>query len=371
MYTQFDALRSLVPIGLAALTASLGGCTALSLASRGAPPDQMKTFEVELPPIDLDAFAPSDVEHAPLQHDHRAPDHDVQEHRAYLEQQRAERADPAMPPVHHGVDAPPLWTTFPEDGWLHGFEYEIVDEDGSLLPTEVLHHLQVLVPNRRELFSPVMLRVAGAGGETQATEVPREVGYRISEGDSLVFTAMLHNPTKGPLGAARLRVRLRYSPEATSWQEPAGVVPFFTHVTGLMQEPAYDLSPGRSERSALVRPATSGTVLAMGGHLHRYGVSMRIEDALTGQRLWETHAVRAPDGTVLEVPDEILVWSGSFELKANREYRVVALYDNPTGGTLPEGGMGTLGGIIRPTGVWPAADRSNAAYLWDAARLLP
>jgi hypothetical protein len=80
--------------------------------------------------------------------------------------------------------------------------------------------------------------------------------------------------------------------------------------------------------------------------------------------------VRATDGTVLEVPDEILVWNGSFELEAGRDYRVVAVYDNPTGRTVPEGGMGTLGGIIRPSGAWPEADRNHGVYLWDAARLL-
>jgi hypothetical protein len=367
MNPALNAMRTLAPI---ALMVSLGGCTALSLASRGAPQEQMRAFAVELSPVDLDAHGPSEVDHVPIRHDHRAPDHDVEEHRAYLEQQRAMRADPAMPAVHHGVHASPLGVAFPEDGWVHGFDYEVVDENGRRLPSEVLHHLQVLVPNRRELFSPVMLRVAGAGGETQATEVPREVGYRISAGDSLIFTAMLHNPTGQPLGAARVRVRLRYSPQSSDWREPAGVVPFFTHVTGLMQEPAYDLPPGPSERSALVRPATSGTVLAMGGHLHRYGVSLRIEDAVTRKTLWETHAVRATDGTVLEVPDEILVWNGSFELEAGRDYRVVAVYDNPTGRTVPEGGMGTLGGIIRPSGAWPEADRNHGVYLWDAARLL-
>jgi len=109
----------------------------------------------------------------------------------------------------------------------------------------------------------------------------------------------------------------------------------------------------------------------MGGHLHRYGVSLRIEDAVTNRTLWETHAVRAADGTVLEVPDEVLVWNGSFEVRADRDYRVVAVYDNPTDDTLPEAGMGTLGGVIRPDGEWPAADPSNRAYRWDAARLIP
>jgi hypothetical protein len=38
---------------------------------------------------------------------------------------------------------------------------------------------------------------------------------------------------------------------------------------------SYDLPPGRSERSWEGRPAVGGRILALGGHLHRYGVSLR------------------------------------------------------------------------------------------------
>ncbi len=108
----------------------------------------------------------------------------------------------------------------------------------------------------------------------------------------------------------------------------------------------------------------------MGGHLHRYGVSLRIEDVASEGVLWETVARRASDGTVVEVPNETLVWRGSFDLEAGRTYRVVAVYDNPTGRALPAAAMATVGGVIRPRETWPQVDRDDPAYRWDLARML-
>jgi hypothetical protein len=73
---------------------------------------------------------------------------------------------------------------------------------------------------------------------------------------------------------------------------------------------------------------------------------------------------------VLEVPNKVLVLSGSFDLVAGLRYRVVAVYENPTGRTLPLAAMGTVGGVIRPVGSWPEVDRSDPAYRWDEQRML-
>lgn len=226
-----------------------------------------------------------------------------------------------------------------------------------------------MAPGRRELFTPEVLRVAAAGSETTPVTLPLRVGLPVSAGDSLLVTAMLHNPTTEPYRGVRLTVRLHYT-STGPWTPPADVVPFGTHVTPSLEETAYDIPPGRSRKSLLVRPAVSGTVLALGGHLHRYGVSVRLEDAVTGERLWQTEARRAPDGTVLEVPHDILVWSGGVELRAGHPYRVTAVYDNPTDRTVPWGGMGTLAGILMPDGPWPEADPDAPEYRWSLEREL-
>jgi hypothetical protein len=41
---------------------------------------------------------------------------------------------------------------------------EIVDAKGSRLPQQLLHHVNVITPGRRELFSRIMQRVAGGMG---------------------------------------------------------------------------------------------------------------------------------------------------------------------------------------------------------------
>ena len=52
-------------------------------------------------------------------------------------------------------------------------------------------------------------------------------------------------------------------------------------------------------------------------------------------------------------------------------YRVTVYYDNPTGRTLPDAGMGVVGGLFIPDGgaAWPPAD--NAEPAWNIDRSDP
>ena len=310
---------------VAVICVAQAGCMALRLSSRGAPEEEMREFEIQLEAVDL-----------PAVHD---GGHNEQ-----------------------GV-LTPVWATVPASGWLHGFDYSLVDAKGNPVPREVLHHLKVMDPDRRELFNPIMLHLAGSGAETGPVLFPRQVGYPLEEGDTLLVTAMLHNPTGRSLEGVQLQITLHYSPRG-SWKPPLPVMPFFTHVTPPMSDPSYDLPPGRSERSIELRPAVSGQIIGLGGHLHRYGVSLRLEDATEGRVLWEREAKRSPDGTVLEIPQERFVWSRGPTLRSDHTYRLTAVHDNPTGDTIRGGGMGTLGGAIVMEESWPEVDRLAAEYIW-------
>ena len=258
----------------------------------------------------------------------------------------------------------PVWTTIPVSGWLHGWDFRIVAADGDSLPREVLHHLKVMSLSYRELFNPIMLHLAGAGGETKPVVLPKEVGYPLQEGDTLLVTAMLHNTTGRDLTGVRLRVEFQYSPAPGAWRAPLPVVPFFAHVTPPMSDPSYDLPPGRSARSIELKPAVSGEILGLGGHLHRYGVLLRLEDLTEGEVIWEKEAERTEDGQVLEVPYDRFVWSSLPALRSDHTYRLTAIHDNPTGRTLVGGGMGTLGGAIYVEEAWPEVDRQAPEYAW-------
>ncbi|MBA2245782.1 MAG: hypothetical protein H0W11_12560 [Gemmatimonadetes bacterium] len=54
-------------------------------------------------------------------------------------------------------------------------------------------------------------------------------------------------------------------------------------------------------------------------------------------------------------------------LRTEHDYRLTAIYDNPTGHTIPGGGMGALGGIFVPSCrvPLPPADRVDPVYALD------
>lgn len=303
---------------------------ALRMSSLGAPDSGMRELHIVLQPIDL----------------------------------------PSMAPAGEAVHQPPaVWATFPEAGWLHSFELALVDSRGDSVPRGVLHHFKVIEPERRELFSPIPLHIVGAGEETDPVRLAASVGYRLEAGDSLLITAMLHNPTGVDLEGVRLEATLGYSVEGT-WQPPMDVVPFFAHVAPPMSIASYDLPPGRSTRTVDVTPAISGYLLAIGAHLHRYGISVSIDDVNEARRVWETIATSAPDGTVLNIPQDRFIWSRGPRLDATHTYRISAIFDNPTGVIILDGGMATIGGLLIPGEPWPQVDRADPEYRWYLEREL-
>lgn len=266
----------------------------------------------------------------------------------------------------------PVPVAIPHDGWMRGFEVQILDAAGLPVPHDVLHHVQLFDPSRRDLFHPFMLRVAGAGGETGGIRLPWPLAYRVHAGDSLLLGAMVHNPG----GEARegVRVRLRLEMESDGRVRPRmAVFPFFLHVTDPGEPTSYDLPPGRSERGWEGSPAAKGRILGLGGHLHRYGVELVLEDVTAGKVLWRGEPTVADDGSILGVERSAFRLRLGIPVDPERVYRVTAVYDNPTGETLRDGGMGTIGGVVRVREEdWPRARPDHPVYVRDLeAQLSP
>ena len=273
-------------------------------------------------------------------------------------------------PAHAMHDAirqpPPLAVRVPADGWMHGYTVDVVDAAGGVVPQRVLHHLNVIAPERRELFSHIMLRVAAAGSETAPVDLPGVIGYRFHTGDSLLVLAMLHNPTDRAYPGAHLRVRFKFS-NASRWVHPLSVFPFYLDVMPPAGSHSFDLPPGRSERSWEGRPAVAGRILAVGGHLHKYGLLLRLEDRTSNRVLWEVRPDTDATGEIASIPIKTFLWSLGVSIRPDHVYRLVAVYDNPTGEPIADGGMGALGGVIWPSDskAWPSVDRGNAEYQTD------
>jgi hypothetical protein len=264
--------------------------------------------------------------------------------------------------------APALTAELPVGGWLNGYTVEVVDGAGKAVPRATIHHVNIMAPDRREFFSDIMQRVGAVGAETAPVRLPRVLGYPIAQGERLIVVAELHNPTENAHQGVRVVVRLPHTPD-NAWPKPIAVQPFYMDVTPPAAPHAYDLPPGRSETSWEGKAPLAGRILGMGGHLHDHAVELRLEDVTADRVIWSTQPILDERGRLTAMAQETFLLELGLPVEAGHTYRLVAVYDNPTGDVLVEGGMGALGGIMMPSGdaVWPDANHTHPEYIEDVA----
>jgi hypothetical protein len=266
----------------------------------------------------------------------------------------------------HGMNEPqPGAVAVPVDGWLQGYDCQLVDASGKKLSHSLIHHVNLIAPEKRELFSPIMLRIGAQGSETPPVELPKMLGMRVHHGDTLLVTAMFHNPGKDIAGA-KLIVRMPYA-VATAVMSPVSIFPMYLDVMPPAGAKSYDLVPGHSEKSWEGHPAVAGRILALGAHMHRYGSELRFEDVTANKVLWDTKPIVDKTGEPVDMPVKTFWWRLGILIHPDHVYRVTAIYDNPTGQTIPLGAMGALGGVFMPQNadLWPKVDRAAPDYVLD------
>ena len=276
---------------------------------------------------------------------------------------------------HHGDEGmvfPPIdEVAFPFDAYLYGFRYEFVDAQGKALPSALMHHLNVIDPNHRDLFLPISYRIAAVGAETGPMALPKYLfGQPVREGQQIVISAMLHNPTPQAYEDVTLKFYFDYVPAGRPWPL-FGVYTFQLDVAFPAGDKDFDLPPGRSSRAWAGSPALEGRIVAVGGHVHRHAVHLVLEDETTGDTLWVGRPVLDDDGRLVGVTVGRVYLKLGIKIYPTRRYRVTVTYDNPTGQTIPDGGMGLVGGLFVPASAeWPAADTANPLYALDRQHYL-
>jgi hypothetical protein len=260
----------------------------------------------------------------------------------------------------------PRTVTFGVDGWLEGYSADLVDSTGTPLPHHLIHHVNLIIPHQRELFSPIMLRIGATGSETPPVELPRFLGFRVHPDDSLLVTAMLHNEAHLAVNGARLIVRIPYVP-TTTWWDPISIYPMYMDVMPPAGQKSYDLPAGHSEKSWEAHPAIEGRILALGAHLHKYATELRLTDVTTNHIIWHTAPVVDASGEPVDMPVQKYWWRLGIPVHPEHLYRLTAVYDNPTGHMIPDGAMGALGGVILPShpSAWPRVDSTSTVYQVD------
>ncbi len=263
-------------------------------------------------------------------------------------------------------------TEIPFDLYGYGFDWEIRNSAGEKLPDDLLHHMNIIDIDSRELFSPVARRIVAAGRETSSIEFPKIVGIPVTGGHRVWLVSMFGNPTGEDFTDAYLHVNLKYTLPEDGILPTMEVYTFYMDVTGFVGPKDFPIPPGRSENEYTASPGADGKILGIGGHLHDYGTEIRLEDATEGEVIWAGTPIVNEQGRTTGVSKDLLLTELGLDIYADHEYRIVVVHENPTEEYASDGGMGAIAGIMTVTGDgdWPELDSNDPDYLEDLENTL-
>lgn len=276
--------------------------------------------------------------------------------------------------AHNPVYPPVMGVDLPLSGWMSGFRVEMVDTEGHQLPSDLLHHYNLIDPNHRELFLPISRRVLAAGSETGPVKMARWLfGAPFTQGERLVANAMLHNPTMRSYTGVRTRLILTYT-DVGHWYPVLRAYPWQFDTAFPVGDKSFDLPPGRSEKFYEGSPAIPGKVVGIGGHVHDHADSLVMRDVTAGADIWSARPIADSTGHVVGMPQKKFIGLTGIgaRLIPEHRYRVTVYYNNPTGQRLEDGGMGVVAGLFQPAKdvTWPVAVTTDSLYVRDLRHYL-
>ncbi|MEO6058308.1 MAG: hypothetical protein ABIQ49_15900 [Gemmatimonadales bacterium] len=281
--------------------------------------------------------------------------------------------DHAMMDLGMSHDTPVQHFAWPIDGWFRGFRVDLVDAEGHTVPRHVMHHLIMVNFSRRQLLYSAAERLMGAGTETDGeVSVPKTIGVPMSPGMKLGMYVAWHNDTGKDLEGVYLKLTMLWTPRNQN-PRPVNSMPIYMDVNLTVGGTnTFDVPPGKSSKAYEFTLPVGGRLLGVGGHMHDYGVGVRLEDVETGKVITRVTATRDKAGKLVKVSRKLYGVSGDgLKLEANHPYRVVGTYDNPTGETRVKGAMAHMVGLFVPDDMsgWPQIDPSDPTYQRDLLSL--
>ena len=259
---------------------------------------------------------------------------------------------------------------WPVDGYAKGFRVEVRDARGKLLPASLLHHVTGVTIDRRQLIYESSERLFGIGKETGDVLLPGNLAVPLNKGQRIGYYVAWNNSTGKELQGISVHVVMTWAaPQVTRQLIP--VLPIWIDVNNEVGGTnTYDLLPGKSSKSFEFTPPISGRILGISGHLHDYGVTVRLEDAESNVVLVDLPADKDAAGHIQSMAKKFYAVN-ALRLRAGHRYRVVAVYDSPLKEKIAKGAMGAIVGVIAPDDLtrWPPVNPDHPQFKRDMASL--
>ena len=249
--------------------------------------------------------------------------------------------------VHHS-HMQNLFLQVPFDAWFLSYQPSIVDGTKSVVPKELVHHVDFFSIAREDfLCRDGYEHFFSIGQEMQYWPPLRGVGYRVTKGRRIMIRPMLKNPTGTPYHNVFIEVQINYQRVSES-PRLKNIYPAWFHI-GQCVTTSYDLKPGRNVNSSQVTVAFPGRLLGVGGHMHTYGTSLMLENESRHEEIVAIIARKDSSGSFQSMPIiSLLPSSRGYRLNRNDRIKLTAVYENPTGKVLRNKAMGIMVGYFLP-----------------------
>lgn len=273
------------------------------------------------------------------------------------------------PHAHSGM-APFLTFDWPTDGWLRGVSLKLTDGNGRELSRRMIHHINLVNLDRRQLLYRAPERTIALGQETEDIRLPATVGVPISAGTQMGVVLAWHNPEHEAIPDVTVELTVEWLPTNQA-PRPLDVLPVYIDVVDPIASPVdFDLPAGPQQFSAEFVMPLDGRIIGIGGHLHDYGTGLTLDEVHDGKASRKAALETKLDelGMLISVERKYPGIRGSgIRMLAGRRYRITGNYDNTSGAAIEKGAMVHLVLLLAPDRLseWPALQRDDPEFVRD------
>jgi hypothetical protein len=217
---------------------------------------------------------------------------------------------------------------FEEPVWVIGYSTEMVDAEGEALSNDLHCHTMLTTPIvERWKDKPLNGRPFKGlytDGFTRRIVLPEGFGLFVAGGEHLELQPMFNNRDDGRVQAA-MAITAHFV-RADDLPEP--LTPLFTTVAAVADPHLYMVPPGEDVREREFRLPYSGTIHAMGVHIHPYGREIELINKSRDEIVWQAVGEVGLDGRLINMP--FYSSQEGYRFSPEDRFAIRARYFNPT-----------------------------------------
>lgn len=210
---------------------------------------------------------------------------------------------------------------FGEPVWLIGYKTSVLRADGSIPRENLLCHT-FLADQRMAQREEDEFRGIYSDAFTPEVTVPDGFGIFFTPESRLHWMLMFNNR-----GDEAVRVRMKVTMtliRAKDLVKP--LKPLYGNLRSVEVPHLFFVSPGKDERQSSFTSPFNGRIHFLGTHIHPHGVSIALYNVSRKENVWTGTRKSGTDG-----PMQVYSNPDGYPVKAGETYRIVAVYNNPTG----------------------------------------